>query len=97
VLLTTHHMEEAEALASRVVVMNRGRVVRQGSAAEIRRGAGLRRVAYVDSSGTKVVLRTQDSDAAVCELVRSGVAFHDLSITEQSLEDAVLSLLEEPV
>lgn len=36
VLLTTHYLEEAEALADRVVVLNRGRVVAAGSVDEIR-------------------------------------------------------------
>ncbi len=96
VLLTTHHMEEAEALASRIVVLNNGRIVRDGSAQEIRR-SGTRRVSYVDSSGSKVVFSTDDSDAAVRELVRGDVAFRDLCVTEQSLEDAILSLFEEAV
>ncbi|ANB19185.1 ABC transporter ATP-binding protein [Dokdonella koreensis] len=36
VLLTTHYLEEAEALADRVVVLNRGRIVAEGSVAQIR-------------------------------------------------------------
>ncbi|WP_033324269.1 ABC transporter ATP-binding protein [Actinomadura atramentaria] len=35
VLLTTHHMEEAERLADRVVVIDRGRVVAAGTPAEL--------------------------------------------------------------
>jgi ABC-2 type transport system ATP-binding protein len=35
VVLTTHHLEEAEALASRVVVLARGTVVAEGSPAEL--------------------------------------------------------------
>ena len=35
VLLTTHHLEEAEKLATRIVVLARGRVVAEGDAAEI--------------------------------------------------------------
>jgi ABC-2 type transport system ATP-binding protein len=35
VLLTTHHLEEAEALAGRVVLIARGRVVAEGSPAEL--------------------------------------------------------------
>ncbi len=39
VLLTTHHLEEAEALASRVVLVARGRVVAQGTPTELASGA----------------------------------------------------------
>jgi ABC-2 type transport system ATP-binding protein len=41
VLLTTHYLEEADALAHRIVVVNKGRIVSQGTPAEIKsRGAG---------------------------------------------------------
>lgn len=36
VLLTTHYLEEADALASRIVVIDRGRVVSEGTPAEIK-------------------------------------------------------------
>lgn len=36
VLLTTHYLEEAQALADRVVVVNHGRVVAEGTVAQIR-------------------------------------------------------------
>jgi ABC-2 type transport system ATP-binding protein len=43
VLLTTHYLEEADALADRIVVIDKGRVVAAGSPAEIKsRSAGLR-------------------------------------------------------
>ena len=44
VLLTTHYLEEAEALADRVVVLNRGRVVAAGSMGEIRAHVSQRRI-----------------------------------------------------
>lgn len=44
VLLTTHYLEEAEALADRVVVINRGQVVAEGSVEQIRAHVGQRRV-----------------------------------------------------
>ncbi len=40
VLLTTHAMDVAEALADRVVVLHRGRVAAQGTMAELRTAAG---------------------------------------------------------
>jgi len=39
VLLTTHYLEEAEALANRIAVINQGRIVALGSPAEIKAGA----------------------------------------------------------
>ena len=36
VLLTTHYLEEAEALADRVVVLSKGRIVASGSVSEVR-------------------------------------------------------------
>lgn len=36
ILLTTHYLEEADALASRIVVLAQGRVVQQGTPAEIK-------------------------------------------------------------
>jgi ABC-2 type transport system ATP-binding protein len=43
VLLTTHYLEEAQALASRVVVIADGQVVAHGSVDDITARAGLRR------------------------------------------------------
>lgn len=41
VLLTTHYLEEADALASRIVVIDKGRMVAEGTPSEIKsRGAG---------------------------------------------------------
>ncbi len=49
VLLTTHYLEEADALADRVVVINKGQVVREGTPAEIKRSSGGRRIKCVTS------------------------------------------------
>jgi ABC-2 type transport system ATP-binding protein len=37
VLLTTHYLEEADALANRIAVIDRGRIVAEGSPAEVKR------------------------------------------------------------
>jgi ABC-2 type transport system ATP-binding protein len=42
VLLTTHYMEEADALARRVAVIHRGLIVAEGTPAEIKQRAGAR-------------------------------------------------------
>ena len=40
IIYTTHYMEEADRLCNHVVVMDRGRVVAQGSPSELKRGFG---------------------------------------------------------
>lgn len=49
VLLTTHYLEEAEALADRVVVIDGGCIVAQGSVQEIRAHVAQRRIRCVSS------------------------------------------------
>ena len=44
VLLTTHYLEEAEMLADRVVVLNHGRIIADGSVQEVRKRVALRRI-----------------------------------------------------
>lgn len=48
VLLTTHYLAEAEALANRVVVVNKGVVVREGTPKEIRGDAASLEDAFVE-------------------------------------------------
>lgn len=47
VLLTTHYLEEADALAHRVVVIDKGRVLTEGTPAEIKHGVSGRRIRCV--------------------------------------------------
>jgi ABC-2 type transport system ATP-binding protein len=44
VLLTTHYLEEADALADRVIVINKGHVVSEGTPGEIKRMSGGKRI-----------------------------------------------------
>ncbi len=46
VLFATHYLEEAEAFASRVVIIARGRIVADGSVAELTRQAGIQTVRF---------------------------------------------------
>jgi ABC-2 type transport system ATP-binding protein len=47
VLLTTHYLEEADALAHRVVVIDKGRVICEGTPSEIKHGVSGRRIRCV--------------------------------------------------
>lgn len=51
VLFATHYLEEADAIADRVLVLHQGRLIADGTAAEIKARAGARRVTF-DLDGT---------------------------------------------
>ena len=105
VVLTSHYLEEVEALAERVVVIDQGRVRADGTLAQVRslvparrlrlRAPSLPELAGVDRinrEGDLFELWTADSDAVVRQLVRTGVSFADLEVSTASLEEAFLAL-----
>jgi ABC-2 type transport system ATP-binding protein len=107
-LLTTHYLEEAEALASRVVVINGGRIRAEGTVAEIKARVGLRQVRFQASAVPQIegvsrlernngsfVLYTPNSDAVVRQLVEEQVNFSDLEVKAVSLEEAFVALTAE--
>ncbi|HEV3152755.1 MAG TPA: ABC transporter ATP-binding protein [Candidatus Baltobacteraceae bacterium] len=109
VLLTTHHMEEAEALASRVCVMGAGRIVHDAPPSGIRRMVGTRRLTYagepfdpstfgIDATVVcdegRVTIAARDTDALVRAMVTNGIVFADLCVLDATLEDAVVTLTE---
>ncbi|CAG6396048.1 ABC transporter ATP-binding protein [Streptomyces cocklensis] len=46
VLFATHYLEEADAIADRVLVLHQGRLIADGTAAEIKARAGARRITF---------------------------------------------------
>jgi ABC-2 type transport system ATP-binding protein len=50
-LLTTHYLEEADALADRVAVINRGQIIAEGTPAEIKAKAGGKRIRCITRLG----------------------------------------------
>ena len=54
-LLTTHYLEEADALADRVVVINRGEIIAEGTPAEIKASTAGRRIRCVSSLDIETV------------------------------------------
>ncbi len=55
VLLTTHYLEEADALADRVVVINRGEIIAEGTPAEIKANTAGRRIRCLSSLSIETV------------------------------------------
>ena len=108
VLLATHHLDEAEGAASRVVAVARGRVVADGTVAEIKARAGLTRVSIASPPGHdvpswlapgparngRVSVDVTDAGALVERLVREGVPLSGLEVRPLGLEEALDALLE---
>jgi ABC-2 type transport system ATP-binding protein len=105
VLLTSHYLEEIEALAERVVVVGSGRVLADDTVRAVRDMVGVRRVSLVAADlpelpgvlgfervDGRVSLVTTDPDRLVVELVRSGTPFSGLEIRPTTLEEAFLAI-----
>jgi ABC-2 type transport system ATP-binding protein len=103
ILLTTHYLEEAQALADRVAIVKDGRVLAIGPPGELGVGAaggeagGLRyKVAYRDSGGEIVERETDNPTALLHELTGEaldrGEQLRELSVARPSLEDVYLEL-----
>ncbi|MFY0509321.1 ABC transporter ATP-binding protein [Streptomyces anulatus] len=103
VLLTTHYLEEIEALAKRVVVIAQGRIRADDSVGAIRGMAHMQRVSMnagplpdlpgvisEERTEERVELMTHDADQLVRALVRQGVEFSGLAVQQATLEEAFL-------
>jgi len=97
VLLTTHYLDEAQALADRVAIIKDGRILAEGSPGELGAGDTTRyRVAWRNGRGLIEQRETDDPTALLHELTSAalerGERLRDLSVTRPSLEDVYLEL-----
>jgi ABC-2 type transport system ATP-binding protein len=106
VVLTSHYLEEVEALARRVVVIGGGRVLADDTVPAVRNMVAIRRVSLtsvvpppdlpgvvgVERDGDRTHLLTIDADRLVRDLVSHDVAFSELEVRPTSLEEAFLTL-----
>ena len=94
VLLTTHYLDEAAALADRVAVLRAGLIVAEGRPAELRgRSVGEAIVSWQDSDSARSE-RTAEPTRVVAGLAAHyGGEVPGLTVTRPSLEDAYLDLI----
>ncbi|MCU0301626.1 MAG: ABC transporter ATP-binding protein [Candidatus Nanopelagicales bacterium] len=97
ILLTTHYLEEAEALADRVGVITRGRLVAFDPPGELGgRHTGSARVRWTED-GQPRSEETEEPTALVAALAaRFGGEVPNLTVTRPTLEDMYLALVDEP-
>jgi len=96
VVLTTHYLDEAQALADRVAILKDGRILAEGSPDSL--GASHYRVAWRDAAGSIVERFTDDPTTLLARLTADALArgerLEELSVTRPSLEDVYLELTE---
>jgi ABC-2 type transport system ATP-binding protein len=108
VVFATHHLDEADAVADRVVVIADGRVIADGSAADVKSGVAGRTISFTASVerrldglpavsgvtwlGGTVSLATSDAAATLRALLSDG-GLPDPKVRHTNLADAVPSLI----
>lgn len=109
IVLTTHYLEEAQALADRILILHEGNIIADGpvdvitqkfSAAKINfklheQAEWLSHYPQAMMFGTEnYFIESNDSDNVIRELVHQDVPFCDLQISKSNLEDIFLKILE---
>jgi len=97
VLLTTHYLEEAQALCDRVAIVKDGRVLAVGPPRELGVGAEHYTVAWREGPGGELHERETDDPTALLheltgEALERGERLEDLTVTRPTLEDVYLEL-----
>ncbi len=96
VVLTTHYLDEAQALADRVAIVKDGRILAIGPPRELGVGGTRYRVAYRNGNGEPVERQTDDPTTLLHELTNEALArgerLEELSVGRPTLEDVYLEL-----
>ncbi|GIM95834.1 ABC transporter ATP-binding protein [Paractinoplanes toevensis] len=94
ILLTTHDLDEAEKLADRIVILNDGLIIADGSADQLsRQVTGLTEVRWT-RDGQRFIHAAEDATAFVRQLfLQYGEDIADLEVRRNSLEDTYMKLV----
>lgn len=108
VLLTTHYLDEAQALADRVAIITNGRIVAEGTPDELRAGERETRISFrppgvalpaqfaFEPANDRVEIRTTDPTRLLHELttwaVANSVTLEDLTVSTITLEEVYLEV-----
>jgi len=96
VLLTTHYLDEAAALADRVAVISDGTIVAEGTPGDLGGRAAAPAVVGWQDGDVRRAERTSQPTRLVAELAaRYGGEIPELTVTRPSLEDVYLELIGE--
>ncbi|SNY56880.1 ABC transporter ATP-binding protein [Paractinoplanes atraurantiacus] len=93
ILLTTHYLEEAEALADRLAVLADGRILAEGTPTTLGGGAQTTKVTWRDNGVLKEEQVT-DPTELIRKLVATEADLRTLTVTRPTLEDIYLNLIK---
>jgi ABC-2 type transport system ATP-binding protein len=94
ILLTTHDLDEAEKLADRILILDGGQIVADGSAEALSRRVSGRAEVRWSRAGERYVHATSDATGFVRELfAQHGDEIADLEVRRASLEDTYMAMI----
>jgi ABC-2 type transport system ATP-binding protein len=95
ILMTTHDLDEAEKIADRILVLDEGRIVADGSADELARQLTTAAEVRWTSGGQRHVHAAREGDPSgfVRDLLRENPDVTDLEVRRASLEDTYMALV----
>jgi ABC-2 type transport system ATP-binding protein len=96
ILLTTHYLDEAQALCDRVAIVKDGQILAEGPPGELGAASTRYRVGWRDHDHALRTREVEDPTALLHQLTSAALArgevLYDLSVTRPSLEDVYLEL-----
>ncbi|MEV4347889.1 ABC transporter ATP-binding protein [Actinoplanes sp. NPDC049596] len=93
IMLTTHYLEEAEALADRLAVLAEGRILAEGTPTTLGGGAKTTKVSWREGGVLKTE-QVEDPTELIRKLVATEADLRTLTVTRPTLEDVYLNLIK---
>jgi ABC-2 type transport system ATP-binding protein len=99
ILLTTHYLDEAQALSDRVAIVKDGVIIAEGPPSQLGVGGDRYRITYDGTNGQQVEVETDDPTTKLHELTGAALArgerLEGLTVARPTLEEVYLELTEE--
>ena len=96
VLLTTQYLEEADQLADRIAIIDHGRVIAEGTSAELKALVGTSTLHVAIDDPSRTAEAEQILSDALAALARDGIDVTELALRHPSLDEVFLSLTGHP-
>lgn len=110
ILFTSHYIEEVEHLADRIIVMDKGKIIRDSTPRTIRKETYLKQVEIpvrfmkfiskqkiniIHQNENYVVFNTLEIDNILKQLIENNISFKDIQITNESLLERIFKVVED--